>query len=189
MNFEFAEIVNSYLMRGEFTQAIQLAEKRLATISPSPFHEIIDQSLLGHTDELCRWINDFYHSVAASQPVQALYFELTEFDINTDEWGLDGFAYLKDFGLEETDWLSDYSAASEGAFVIKGYELLQEAFAEIEPDSEGLQDAQDWCEQLIIVRYMQLIQTAHQQAQRQGLVWATLPVYCTEHGYDFVLSV
>ena len=187
MNFEFAEIINPYLARGEFTQAIQLAENRLASIPSSPFHEIIGQSLLGHTDKLCCWIDDFHRSGATTQPVRALYFELTEFDINTDEWAIDGFAYSKDYGLEDSEWLSDWGVTSVNAFVLEGYEYLQLSFEEVELDSEDLQNAYDWCEQLVIARYMELVQATHKQAQLQGLTWARLPVYYTEHGYDFIL--
>ncbi|SDX37807.1 hypothetical protein [Hymenobacter psychrophilus] len=190
VNFEFAKLLNSYLLRGEIAQAIELAENQLAAIPLSPFHQIAGRSLLDQTHTLCHWADEFHRSVDVNQPVKALYFELTEFDVNTDEWAIDGFAYTADYGLATAeDWLPDYCAASENALILEGYESLQEAFEELEIESDDLQNARDWCEQLIIARYMQLLQAARTEAKRQGLAWAALPAYCTEHGYDFIASI
>jgi hypothetical protein len=187
MNSEFAESINPYLAQGQFVQAIELAENQLATLSRSPFHKIIKRPLLHHATDLCFWINRFYSVVASNQSIEALYLELTEFDINFDVWGIDGLAYSADLGIEDTEWLAEPSAATEQAFILEGYEDLQRAFEESELGAAETQDAQDWCEQLIIARFMQLVQAAHHEAQNQGLPWAALPIYCTEHGYDFVI--
>jgi hypothetical protein len=48
--------------------------------------------------------------------------------------------------------------------------------------------ARDWCEQLIIARFMELMRAAHLEAARRGLAWAKLPLYFTEHAYDFVVK-
>lgn len=187
MNFQFAESINPYLAQGQFAQAIELAENQMAVLPRSPFHEIINQPLLHHTTDLCFWINSFYRAAASNQLIQALYFELTEFDINSDVWAIDGFTYPEDMGIEDTEWLNEPSAATEQAFILRGYEGLQRAFEESEPDSAEAQGARDWCEQLVIARYMQLVQAAHKEAENQGLPWAALPIYCTEHAYDFVI--
>lgn len=187
MNFEFAEAINAYLERSEFSQAIQLAETKLAALTSSPFHPILGKTLLDQTDSLCLWIDNFYTTTATNFSVQALYFEITEFDVNTDVWSIDGFAYAEDGGLEDTEWLADVEeeAISDDAFVVQGYEEVQQAFEE--EDLDESQDARDWCEQLIIARYMQLIDAAHRKARERNLAWATLPIYCTEHGYDFIV--
>lgn len=188
MNFEFAEEINPYLEQGNFAQAVQVAEARLLALPFSPFHAVIGKSLLSQADNLCSWIDKFYMTVAGNYPVEAFYFELTEFDINTDIWCIEGFAYPKDLGLDDTEWLSDSSVedTADTPFVITGYESLQHAFEEVESDSDELDNAWDWSEQLIIVRYMELVHAAHKLAQQQELRWCELPIYCTEHGYDFI---
>lgn len=189
MNFEFGEVINPYLEKAEFDQAIQLAESKLAAIPTTPFHTIISKSLLAQASSFCLWIDAFHKANSEAFPIKALYFEMTEFDINTDEWSIDGFGYPEDGGSEDIEWLasSDELAISESAFILKDCEILQEAFEENEADSGDEQDAQDWCEQIIIARYMQLVHAAHQLAKEKKLPWALLPVYCTEHGYDFII--
>lgn len=89
--------------------------------------------------------------------------------------------------------LSTLDTSEPSWFAIHDYELLQVAFAEVEAwDEQGkftndISCAYDWCEQLIITRFMQLVHSAHQQANKQGLAWAKLPVYCSEQGYNFVV--
>jgi len=66
---------------------------------------------------------------------------MNEFDINTDRWYIDGFAYDKDEGHGEQD------------------------------DME----------------YMELMRAAHLKAKEKKMTWAKLPLYFTEHAYDFVV--
>ncbi|WP_022823359.1 hypothetical protein [Hymenobacter norwichensis] len=188
MNFDFAEVVNPFLEKADFNQAIQLAEARLVAIPTSPFHLILGKSLLNQAESLCLWVDSFYEKATRSIVVKSLYFELTEFDINTDKWEIEGFTYAEDGGLDDQEWLADFSQtiSTDEAFVLVGYESLQEAFEEIALDSDDLQDAHDWCEQLVLARYRQLVYTAHQQAVERQLSWAHIPVYCAEHGYNII---
>jgi hypothetical protein len=190
MNFEFGEAINPYLEKAEFNKAIKLAENKLAAIPATPFHDIIGKSFLSQASNLSLWIDNFYKASTEDFLIKALYFEMTEFDINTDEWSIDGFAYPEDGGLEDTEWLAEFEgvAVSEGAFILKGFETLQVAFENAELDSDDEQNARDWCEQLIIARYMQLIHAAHQHAKEKDFAWSLIPVYCTEHAYDFIVK-
>ncbi|UOG76520.1 hypothetical protein MTX78_07945 [Hymenobacter tibetensis] len=186
MNFEYSEAINPYLEEAKFDQAIQFAKSKLAAVPASPFHSVLDKSMLSLADGLCSWIDDFYNAIASNSSIQALYFELTEFDINTEVWSIEGFAYAQDGGLEDPEWLTDIAEdwIATPAFVITGYEELQQAFEE---DADDEEEAKDWCEQLVIAQYMQLVYIAHQRARTQNLPWAKISVYYTEHGYDFIL--
>ncbi|HVW58781.1 MAG TPA: hypothetical protein VHC48_02055 [Puia sp.] len=55
--------------------------------------------------------------------------------------------------------------ADETIFVIEGY----------------------WCEQVIIARFMELMRAAHMSAKEKRMTWADVPVYFTEHAYDFIV--
>lgn len=186
MNFEYSEAINPYLVEAKFDKAIQFATSKLAAVPTSPFHSVLSKSMLSQADSLCLWIDNFYNNLISNSLIQALYFELAEFDINTDVWGIEGFAYAQDGGLEDPEWLADVEEELiiTDAFVISGYEDLQQAFEE---DADNWEEAKDWCEQLIIAQYMQLVYVAHHKAQNRNLPWAKIPVYCTEHGYDFIL--
>ena len=116
---------------------------------------------------------------------------MNEFDINTDIWYIDGFSYDKDGGLDldDMEWLADVTGdrMTSKKFTLKGFEKLQNAFENIEPDNENLQDTRDWSEQIIIVRFMELMRKAHLKAKEKNLSWAKIPIYFTEHSYDFIL--
>jgi hypothetical protein len=73
-------------------------------------------------------------------------------------------------------------------FVLTGFEKLQRAFENIELDNDNLQDSRDWCEQIIIARFMELMRTAHLKSKEKNLAWASIPIYFTEHSYDFILK-
>lgn len=191
MNFNFAEKINPSLEKFDFIKAIQVAETALAKIPTTDFHAITGESLLHHVEDLAFWIEEFYQSVSAGMPVKALYFEMNEFDINTDLWYIDGFAYEEDGGLDPVDmeWLADVSsdAITEDQYALTGYEQLQEAFENAEFGVEDTQKARDWCEQLVITRFMELMRTTHLKAKEIKLGWAALPIYYTEHAYDFIV--
>jgi hypothetical protein len=191
MNFEFATQINPRLTESDFEQALKIGERGLSKIPPTDFHEIIGKSLLDQTDSLVDWIDSFYKKTSKKIKIQAMYFELNEFDINTDEWYLDGFAYKQDGGLDDIEWLADVTRdlMTQKEFKIRGLEDLQAAFEQFDGEgeiSDDLQSARDWCEQLVIARFMELLRATHLTAKKQGLEWSGVPVYCTEHEYDFI---
>jgi hypothetical protein len=65
---------------------------------------------------------------------------------------------------------------------------VQNAFENIEPDNDDVQNARDWSEQIVIARFMELMRTTHLKAKEQKLTWATIPLYFTEHSYDFIVK-
>jgi hypothetical protein len=117
---------------------------------------------------------------------------MNEFDINTGTWYIDGFAYDKNGGLDvnDMDWLSDVTRDRITAkeFILTGFEKLQTAFRTKNARDGGLRDARDWCEQIILARFMELMRAAHLKARDKNLQWALIPIYFTEHSYDFILK-
>ena len=200
MNFEFAEKINPYLEKLDFKKALEVATAELQKLSNTDFHSILNVTLTEQAEEVADWIDEFYQKASKKEKVKALYFEMNEFDINTDMWFIDGFSYSKDGGLdlEDMDWLCDYDTDSQTAtgsvLIIEQLEKLQEAFSEIDEKEENdewtdeLQEARDWCEQIIIAKFMELMREAHLVAKRKQYTWATLPLYFTEHEYDFVVK-
>jgi len=198
MNFDFAEKINSDLEILDFEKAINIAEKELEKITPTEFHEIIGKPFTNSVDDLVNWIDDFYKETSKKIEIKAMYFEMNEFDINTDVWYIDGNAYKKDDGLDldDMEWLSDCErdAMTTNEFVLTGYEKFQTLFETIEEKEENdewtdeMQDARDWCEQIIISRFMELMKKAHETAKERKLDWGNIPVYFTEHAYDFTVK-
>lgn len=194
MNFKFCEKINPSLEKLDFQNAIKIAETALRKIPDSAFHSILDKSLIDQAYEFAEWIDIFYEKASKKMEIKALYFEMNEFDINTESWYIDSFAYKQDGGLDEEDmeWLCDFETDSEKetetVFEIEGYEKLQNAFENIELTTKNLQNARDWCEQIIIARFMELMRTTHLIAKTKNLNWANIPFYFTEHSYDFIVK-
>lgn len=190
MNFDFAEEVNPLIEKHDFAGALKIAESNLSKVENNDFHNIIGKSLTSQLDAVVEWIDEFYNSVSETTQVAALYFEFTEFDINQDVWEIDCFAYDRDEGLDDTDWFSDMTEVAV-PFVIEGYEELQESFYEfskLEEPSADLVFSMDWCEQIVIIRFAELMISAHQAAKNKNLAWSAVPLYFTEHGYDFIIK-
>src|SRR5690554_3451516 len=93
MNFDFAEEINQNLEQLDFETAISRAENQLNKIPQTDFHEIIGKSLTKQSEELAGWIQEFYIKASEKLEIKSLYFEMNEFDINTEIWYIDGFAY------------------------------------------------------------------------------------------------
>jgi len=199
MNFEFAEKINPKLAALAFEEALEIATFALEKLPVTGFHEVLGLTFANQVEEVSDWIDEFYQMASAERAVGALYFEMNEFDINTDMWYIDGFSFSVDGGLDVEDatymdWLCDYDDETQSIFTLTGFENLQTAFSEIEEKEENgdwsddEQEARDWCEQIIISRFMKLMREAHQLAKEKKLAWSEIPVYSTIHSYDFIVK-
>jgi hypothetical protein len=189
MNFDFGKLIQPYLEQADIPAALSVSESRLRQLPASPFHAVIGQSLLHHVQGLVEWTDRFYTRISQKNAVRSLCFELNEIDIQTHSWHVDAFAYSTEGDLNELDWLNHFAAKTMpgSEFILTGYEKLQQAFHTIDADSHTLQDARDWCEQIVIVRLMELVYAAHLEAAYQRKAWAALPVYCTANACDVVV--
>ena len=193
MNFEYADIINPELEKHNFSKAIEIAETELKKIKSTDFHYVLNLSLLHHSEELAKWTETICQLASKNIGIGALYFELNEFDINTDRWYIDLFIFENDGGHDPYDmeWLCDFNSSSynenESDFTISGYEKLQEAFETTDVSDTDTKNARDWSEQLIIARFLELMSAAHQIAKKNNMSWANTPIYFTEHQYDFIL--
>jgi hypothetical protein len=194
MNFDFAEQINPDLEKLDFDNALKIAEFELQKIPTADFHSVLGKSLIAQAGDLSEWVEGFFNIAVKKNKIEALYFEMNEFDINTDLWYIDSFAYSLDGGLDLNDmeWLCNFDTESQAeiqtVFKIDGYEELQKAFETIELTTSDLQNARDWCEQIVILRFMELMRRAHLIAKRSNLNWARVPIYFTEHSYDFIVK-
>jgi hypothetical protein len=193
MNFRFAEQIIPALTVLDFENALSIAETGLGKLPQTEFHAILGTSLVSQAVGLVDWIDKFYQTASKNLSIKALYFEMVEFDINTEHWYIDGFAYTADgsLSMEEMNWLSDWQADTRDelgtVFLIEGLEPLQKAFAEVALKTPALQDARDWCEQIVITRFMELMHAAHLLAKNHAVGLSGIPWYFTEHSYDFIV--
>ena len=185
MNTAFAKKINKHLTKLDFAKAITIAETNLQKLPATPFHEVIGKSFISQAPDVAKWVQDFFDRAAKKFKVKCFYFEMNEFDINTDRWYIDAFVYTRDGGLdlEDMEWLCDMQGVSKKIFILEGFNKLQKAFK----SSKKKTDAEDWCEQIIIARFMELMHAAHVIATQKKLKWAKCPIYFTEHEYNFIV--
>lgn len=196
MNFEFAEKINPFLIEFDYEKALSIAESSLNEIPKGIFHNIIGKSLLHHTDELSLWINDFYFESLEDCDVESFFFTIIEFDINIETWLIDGFGFSRDGGIDDYEWLCDVETGTAKPFILTGFEKLQFAFQSYEQISQVLKEedleqytnARDWCEQIIIIRFMELMRLTHLLSKEKNMSWSKLPIYFSEHEYDFIVK-
>jgi hypothetical protein len=191
LNDDVLEHLASYLEEGQLSVAIAQVEAALGRMEPTYFHALRGVSLLPQRDAGLRWLNAFYERVSRTQPVNALYLEMNGFDINTDEWYVDGFAFEKVGDPGELDWLADWEQdmTTTEPFVLRGFEAGQQAFAqymEEEDPSDGLERARDLAEALVVLRLQELLDHTHRAAKSQGLAWGQTPIWVTAHDYELV---
>jgi len=199
MNFNFAEKINPSLEDFNFDAALQIAEAELKLLPVTAFHAVCGRSLVYGAQNLATWIDDFYHQAKKRCTACALYFELNEFDSNTKDWFISGFAYENcELDADDNDWLSDWATDSHVAigpgFYISTFPDLQAAFATVRSMKERgewnteMEDAKDWCEQIILIRFMELMRASHLHAKQNSLSWSDIPIFFAMHDYDFILK-
>jgi hypothetical protein len=191
LNDDVLEHLASYLEEGQLSVAIAQVEDALAKTEPTPFHALRGVSLLPQCEAGLRWLDAFYDRVSQAQPVKALYLEMNGFDVNTDEWYVDGFAFEQVGDPGELDWLADWKEdmTTTDPFVLRGFEAGQEAFAqymEEEELSDALERARDLAEALVVLRLQELLDHIHRAAKSQGLAWGQTPMWVTAHDYELV---
>ena len=86
MNFNFAEQINPQLENFDFPAALEIAETQLKNINRSEYHAVLGRSLIDQAGDVADWIDVFYRKASEKYKLKALYFEMNEFDINTDMW-------------------------------------------------------------------------------------------------------
>jgi len=198
MNFDFADLINPLLEQQDFIGAINLSETEMRKIPQTKYHEILEESIINPVSELALWIEDFYQSAKEKKSTETFYFEVNGFVINPDKWYIDGFAYEKDGGLNlidiaHMDWLCDNFDVRQAPFVIKGLGRLQEVYFEesmLHEESmmeDALQNASDWCEQLIVVKFLQFMCKAHLLAKEKSYECACIPIYFSVHDYEIII--
>lgn len=191
MNFDLIEEIDAYIKKGNLKEAIQRCESKLEGLEVTYFHPIIRQDLLHHTSRLAQWLEEFYLKVSMIIQVQALYLEMNGFDVNTDMWYIDGFAYKQIGTSEDFEWLTECNSdtATDEPFILTGFEMMQVAFEQYfdeEDASENLEAAHDIAEMLVILRLQELVAQIHKEAKAKELSWNNIPVFATAHGYEVI---
>lgn len=175
--------ISKWLKKGALETAIAECEKKLATMPASPFHVVIGRSWKEQIPEAAKWLLAFYQASGKQLSVESLYCEMNRFEINTDCWYLDGFAYDYFGGEKDTSWLTDWrhSTDSPDQLVLKHSDDIQSTFAQAELSGEP---AEDLAILLLTLRMLELVDGAAKLARSNGWLPENVPVITAAHDAD-----
>jgi hypothetical protein len=185
-----AQDIAPWVRKAKFKLAIAHCEAALASLPPTEYHKAAGRSWLPQTDKAARWLAGFYRRALKELQVSAIYCEMNSFEINADEWYVDGFAY--DFFGEPADpgWLCGWqkSTGERERLVLRGMDDLQALFArdyagappaDMRPSSEVVMH-------LLVLRMQELVHAAAQQARHSRGLPEDVPVLAAVHDSDLI---
>jgi len=157
------------------------ASKVLQSLPDSPFHIITSLAITNDPKKTAGHFDKFFQSESARFDVKAVYTEMNGFSINPECWYCDLFAYEKDGGLDDFDWLSYWQSDFFRGISIIGLEPLQSVYASDAFHDEQFNDAASLAGLVVIAKFQRFIQ------QATSLMSALkAPLYVTAHDYDYI---
>lgn len=178
-----------WLRQARFDRAIAHCEAVLASLPATPYHKVTGRSWLHQTEEAARWLVDFFGVAKKNLQVRAIYCEMNRFEINPQEWRVDGFAY--DFFGKPTDpdWLCGWQETSgEHRLVLSGMKDLQALFARDYADEPPgkIRASSEVAIHLLSLRMQELVHGAARQARSSGDLPEEVPVLAAVHDSDLI---
>ncbi|HVK57438.1 MAG TPA: hypothetical protein VM735_01555, partial [Candidatus Kapabacteria bacterium] len=163
------------------TTCIDRVSRELRELPDSPFHEAIAMRITNPRAEVAAHFDAFFEKEASRFPIKASYTEINGFDINTDLWYFDVFAYSSYGGLEDFDWISDWQSDDFPHMPITGFERLQEVFASDAFGDDRFTDACDLAGLIFVLRFQELVAESSREMKQ-----LSFPLLATAHDYDFI---
>jgi len=183
-----------YIVPAQVSRYIARLERDLDRIQPqTPFHAAVGRDLTAQVESAADWLAELHDQAAEELNVTAIFVEMNRFDINTDRWFIDGFAFNLPTGEMFDDLyscLGEYEFATEDDFALTGMEDLQAAFERedigelmVAEDPAGVsrQQAVGAAFDLITARMQELVARAHKQARRRGHPVGNVRVFANAH--------
>jgi hypothetical protein len=188
MNDTNSEKIQAFVAANTLEKAIAIAERVIAKNKISDFAPLVSKDILHLTDSLVAYIDTFIAKASKEVEVKALYAEMNGFAINYDLWFVELFAFDKNEGLEDADWLADYAyAAPDEEFVITGLEEIQAVYKDYMDKDKWENDKMEAAAEdgviLIVLRLQELFKAAKESAKAKNMAWAHLPIYVTAHDH------
>lgn len=197
MDIDFAEKINFYLEQADFDAAIKEASDELLKCSNRKFDTALYINFDSQAESLAYWVEEYFIEINDDDKYNVLSIEMTDFSSETDTWHFDIFAYLRDGGLENIEWLDyfDPEIENEEVYPLLGCEDEEEIFEiynilrERNRLTDELVDAHDWAEQVIRAKAYKLVYLAKLKAHELDLEWSDTPVYVGTKDDDFRIKI
>lgn len=184
ISFELQVQLAPILRAGDLAKCERIVAARLAALPRSPFHIILDLPITTDPECVAAGFDEFFQEQNARFKIGAAYTEMNGFDINTDLWFCQPFAYERYGGHEDYDWISDWQGETEGGIAIEGLESLQEVYASNAFRDERFDGACSVTSLLVVIRFQDLIRRAAPHMQELHF-----PLLATANDYDFIYEV
>jgi hypothetical protein len=172
------------------SRAIAYCEKELASLPSSPYQKALGRTCLSQLDEAVEWLASFYRTAGKRFDVRAIYCEMNRFEINTDRWYVDGFAYDAVPDPNGLDWLCKWKKSTDEktCLELRGMTDLQKLFARDYADvpPRRVVAASECAILLLTLRMQELIHTATLQARHGGRFPKFIPVWSAAHDSNMI---
>jgi hypothetical protein len=182
--FDTMKRLTPALRSGDLAAVEKGAIEQMRSLPSSPFHIALDLSITNWPREAAQHFDEFFAAEASRFSLAAAYTEMNGFDINPDRWFCDLFAYSKDGGTDDWDWISDWQSGRFPEYEVNGLEDLQEVYASSAFRDGEYQEASYMCSLLVVITFQRFMERASREMKL-----LQFPLYVTAHDFDFIAAV
>ena len=169
------------LRRGDLAGCYRLFSDSLRAMEPSPFHIVLDLDFTNDPSVFAAHIRDFIGSQSDEFTVSAIYTEMNGFEINTNLWYCDFFAYSAYGGHDDYEWLCDWQSDRFAEMPLTGMESLQAVYDSAAFRNSDFAAACSVSSLIVVTRFQQLVHRAAEQLQQPAI-----PILSTAHDYEYI---
>ncbi len=159
--------IKPYLQSGDPATAAICLEEILKNLSTNHFAPLLKAHFTNSPRHVLDHINEFAFHHKEMFDINAIYLEMNLFDVNTDKWFFDIFAFpfcKEDSEDEDYYWLAEFESSEWPWFTLQGLEHVQELYVQFQARKLNEDKNHDLEKQianmLVIARFLQLIHTA-----------------------------
>lgn len=193
MDIDFADKINFYIESEQFDEAVKVASGELQQCKNRKFDSALTLNFDDQAESLAYWIEEYFVEINDEGNYKVLFAQISDFSMETDTWHFDIFAYERDGGVENPQWLDyfDFEIENDEVFPLLGCEQDEENFElynileQRNRLTDELVDAHDWAEQVVRAKAFRLAHLARRKAKELDLEWSDVVLYVGTHDDDF----
>jgi len=182
--FKLQDELEPVLRAGELEECDSHIAQTLRGLPVSPFHQVLDLQFTNPPKEVAAQFDAFFRKEQKRFSIQAAYTETNGFDINTDCWYFDFFAYKAYGGTTDFAWICDWQSTSWPDMALTGMETLQDVYASDAFGEESFDEASNLCSLLVVSRFQLLIAKSAPLMRELHF-----PLLATGHDFNYIAEV
>ena len=165
--YRIGRFIKPYLQSGDPDTAATVLEEILKKLPTNHFAPLLKAHFTNPPKRVLDHINEFADYYQDVFNIKAIYLEMNLFDINTDEWFFDIFAFpfcKEDSEDKEYYWLAEFETHEWPLFTLQGLEHIQDLYVQFWARALNKDKNYDLemqiASMLVIARFLQLIRAA-----------------------------